>query len=126
MSYSAASVYSNRFLWASVALALITAITLTVHRSGGGWYVLAFIMMPDVAGLTGISTTLAKGQMHPRAVPLYNALHRFVAPVLLGVLAFVEVIPSVWLVAALTWSLHIAIDRAVGYGLRTREGYQRD
>ena len=28
-------------------------------------------------------------------------------------------------VAALAWAAHIAIDRAAGYGLRDRDGYQR-
>ena len=125
MSYSITPISSARVRWIGLVLALVAAITLTVQSSGGGWYVLAFIMMPDVAGLAGISTNLAKGQMHPRAVPLYNALHRFVGPVLLGMLAIGGGISSVWLIAALTWSLHIAIDRAVGYGLRTQEGFQR-
>ena len=31
-----------------------------------------------------------------------------------------------WLVGALAWALHVAIDRAVGYGLRTPDGFQRD
>ena len=61
---------------------------------------------------------LTKGQLHPRAVPLYNALHRFIGPV---ILAFV---PG-FLVGALAWGLHIAVDRAVGYGLRDRDGFQR-
>jgi Domain of unknown function (DUF4260) len=59
-----------------------------------------------------------KGQLHPRAVPLYNALHRFIGPILL---AFV---PG-FLLGALAWGLHIAIDRTVGYGLRSRDGFQR-
>jgi Domain of unknown function (DUF4260) len=58
------------------------------------------------------------GQLHPRAVPLYNALHRFPGPILL---AFV---PG-FLLAAVAWGLHIAIDRTVGYGLRSRDGFQR-
>jgi hypothetical protein len=28
-------------------------------------------------------------------------------------------------IGALTWGFHIALDRAVGYGLRTSDGYQR-
>jgi hypothetical protein len=35
------------------------------------------------------------------------------------------VLSPIWLSAALGWALHIAIDRAVGYGLRGSDGFQR-
>ena len=30
-----------------------------------------------------------------------------------------------YLVGALAWAFHVSLDRAVGYGLRTRDGFQR-
>jgi hypothetical protein len=30
-----------------------------------------------------------------------------------------------WLAAALAWGVYISLDRAIGYGLRTPEGFQR-
>jgi hypothetical protein len=30
-----------------------------------------------------------------------------------------------WIGAALAWATHIMVDRTVGYGMRTPEGYQR-
>ena len=67
----------------------------------------------------------SRQQLHPRAVPLYNALHRFVGPALLAAAALSGLVGSWGLVAALAWAFHVALDRAVGYGLRTREGFQR-
>jgi uncharacterized protein DUF4260 len=29
------------------------------------------------------------------------------------------------LAAALAWAVHVSLDRAIGYGLRTPEGFQR-
>ena len=97
----------------------------------GVWYAVGFFLMPDVALLYGMAPGLAKGQLHPRAVPLYNALHSFVGPALLGVIAVAGAAsgPLVgdgsWIVAALAWATHIAADRSMGYGLRTAEGFQR-
>jgi hypothetical protein len=73
---------------------------------------------PDLALFAGIGPNLAEGQLHPRAVPLYNALHRFAGPVLLAL------VPGFQL-AATAWALHIALDRAVGYSLRAPDGFQR-
>ena len=35
------------------------------------------------------------------------------------------VLPAGYLVGALAWAFHISLDRAVGYGMRTRDGFQR-
>ena len=97
---------------------LASAIAVVVATDAGWPWVAATVMAPDVALLLGWTRGLAPGQLHPRAVPLYNALHRFIGPILL---AFV---PG-FLLGALAWALHIAVDRTVGYGLRTRDGFQR-
>jgi hypothetical protein len=31
-----------------------------------------------------------------------------------------------WLVLGLAWATHVAVDRVAGYGLRDRQGFQRD
>jgi hypothetical protein len=109
---------TKRIAYAALAAALLTASIVAISRDGHLWQFFAFGAMPDLALFAGLGAGLAKGQLHPRAVPLYNALHRFPGPILL---AFV---PG-FLVAGLAWGLHIAIDRTVGYGLRTRDGFQR-
>jgi len=91
---------------------------------GGGWQALGFAIAPDIALLPGMSPGLARGQLHPRAVPLYNALHHWAGPILLGV-ASVVWFGLPWLAGALAWALHIAVDRVAGYGPRTAEGFQR-
>ncbi len=110
-----------------LALMLLAAVVAeTMARSTGWWLILAFALTPDLAFVLGGSGRgLVRGQMHPRSVPVYNALHRFGGPVALGVLAAGGLVPAALLVGALTWAFHIAFDRAVGYGLRTPDGFQR-
>jgi hypothetical protein len=91
----------------------------------GWWQFFAFGAMPDIALFLGIAPGLEKGRLQPRAVPLYNALHRFTGPAALAALTIAANLPSGYLVGALAWALHIAVDRACGYGLRTPDGYQR-
>lgn len=108
------------------AAALLGATVLQVHDSGGGWLALGFALMPDLGLIAGIDRGLQKGQIAPRAVPIYNTLHGFAGPIILALLVAFGLIPAVWLSAALGWATHIAIDRAVGYGLRGSDGFQRD
>ncbi len=89
------------------------------------WQIALFGLGPDVALLLGAGAGLARGQLHPRAVGLYNLLHRFWGPVLLAALAASGLLPVGFLIGALAWAFHIALDRAMGYGLRTRDGFQR-
>ena len=105
------------------ALLLAAAVSgATIHGSGW-WPLAAFAIGPDLALLFGISSTLEQGQLHPRAVRLYNALHSYWGPGLLA--AAVIVLPAGYLIGALAWALHISLDRALGYGMRTRDGFQR-
>ena len=81
--------------------------------------------MPDIALFVGIGSGLAKGQLHPRAVPLYNALHHSGRPARASRSWRVAFVPPGYLVGAVAWALHIAVDRVAGYGLRTPDGFQR-
>jgi hypothetical protein len=114
----------RRLAWGGIAASLLAATVLQVHDHGGGWLALGFALMPDLGLLAGAGRGLDKGQLAPRAVPIYNALHRFAGPVLLGGLVLAGVVPAVWLAAALGWALHISIDRTAGYGLRGSDGFQ--
>jgi hypothetical protein len=107
------------------ALLLAATILETVKHGTGYWQLAVFGLGPDVALLVGAGAGLAHGQLHPRAVGLYNLLHRFWGPVLLAVLAASGLLPIGFFIGALAWAFHIALDRALGYGLRTRDGYQR-
>jgi len=51
-------------------------------------------------------------------------VHRFWAPAVLVVIALL-LHADAWTAAGLAWCAHIGFDRSLGFGLRTREGFQR-
>ena len=107
-----------------VASVLLLATAIELCRRHGGWWQLGvFGLGPDLALLAGIDTSLEKGRLHPRAVPLYNALHSYWGPCLLAIGAIA--LSGGYLVGALVWAFHISLDRTVGYGKRTPAGFQR-
>jgi hypothetical protein len=117
---------SRRALAGAAAAILLATIVVVLARTGEGWWQLfVFGAGPDVALFLGVGRGLQPGQLHPRAVPLYNLLHRVWGPLLLGLAAATGLLGTGFLVGALAWGLHVAIDRAVGYGLRTPDGFQR-
>jgi hypothetical protein len=113
----------KRTAYAASTVALVAAVAVAVANGGAWWQIPLFAIGPDAALFLGFGGDLERGQLHPRAVPTYNALHRMWGPVLLGALAL-AVLPGL-AVAALTWACHITLDRAIGYGLRTSDGHQR-
>ncbi len=110
------------------ALGLIAAglaIYLITSRSASVVPLIAFAIAPDLPLLLGAAPGLARGQIHPRAVPLYNAVHRVWVPLALIAVALLLIRSASWTVAGLAWLAHIAFDRSSGFGLRSREGFQR-
>src|SRR4051794_23640843 len=111
-----------RFGWAALAAAAGWGMW---HAAGGGVLAagVSAAVLPDVALVYGIAPGLARGQLAPRAVPLYNALHAPWGP--LAFLATGVALGSGLVVAVgLGWALHLAVDRAVGYGPRTADGFR--
>jgi hypothetical protein len=105
-----------------LATGLAIAVVVTQHTSW--WQVVVFAIAPDLALLYGAGPGLEPGQLHPRAVPFYNAVHRPWVPAIL--IAFMVVLQSPgWLAGGLAWIAHIAFDRSLGFGLRSPEGLQR-
>ena len=97
-------------LYAFLGLTLLVVSAVLALDSGAwGLFVLGAVG-PDVAllGLRG------DGRLRPRWVPVYNALHRFPGPLVVLALGAP--------VLAAAWAAHVAIDRAVGYGLRAPDG----
>lgn len=98
----------------------IDAIVLTTVAVG------AFVL-PDLTFLVGVGQPVEKGYLPTRAVPYYNAMHRFLPPLLLTLIVGVGLAPLepaglVLFVAGLSWMAHVALDRAAGYGLRNPDG----
>jgi hypothetical protein len=105
-------------------LLLAAAVVAAAVLDTGASSVLLFAVLPDIALLAGIGGAHQPGQLPRRAVPAYNLLHSPAVPAVL-MLAAVAGLGTYWLVAATTWAAHIALDRGLGYGLRSRDGWQR-
>ena len=108
-----------------VSAGLLAAFALfeMVKHGGTTWLALVFVLVPDVALAYGAAPGLERGQLHPRAVRLYNVLHSFVVP---GCLIVAGIwLPPVVLAGGLLWAAHIALDRGLGFGPRSHEGFQR-
>jgi hypothetical protein len=118
--------HRSRVLYAGLAVALLASIlVLLIGMDADWWPAVAFALVPDVGVLYGIAPGLARGQLHPRAVPLHNALHRFWGPLGLIIVTVAAGLPRAWLTAALAWAFHVALDRAIGLRLRSPDGFQR-
>src|SRR3954463_8313232 len=73
----------RRAAYAVLAVALLVATVLEAAGHGAWWPAIAGLVGPDVALLFGGGRGPRRGQLHPRAVGLYNALHRFHGPAVL-------------------------------------------
>lgn len=106
----------TRFLrleYAALAVALLTGF----HLAGGNWWLFAaLILVPDLS--------MAGYLAGPRAGAwAYNAVHSWVAAVALWLIALL--LGSQLLIQlALILAAHIAIDRALGYGLKHESAFR--
>jgi hypothetical protein len=113
----------NALFW--TAFAVLEAVN---HGWPAALIALAFFIAPDLTFLVAArdARTVERGQLPARAVPYYNAAHRALIPLALMVLY--PFTPLTWapIFAGLCgWMAHISMDRAFGYGLRTKDGFQR-
>jgi hypothetical protein len=116
----------GRVAYAALAAALLAStLALIVAGDAAWWQPVAFALGPDLAVLYGIAPGLARGQLHPRAVSLYNALHRFWGPLALAVAALAAGLPLGYVAGAIAWGLHVAFDRAIGLRPRSPNGFRR-
>ncbi|MFI9551926.1 DUF4260 family protein [Nonomuraea endophytica] len=113
-----------RVAWAALALFLLAFTVLEVFNHGVPALVtaIAVVIVPDLTMLIG-AREAGKGRLSPKAVPYYNFMHRPWIPLVIlvgysfGPIDFVPLF-----VAGLAWLLHVAADRAFGYGLRNPDG----
>jgi len=75
-----------------VAATLGIGVVLTQHTAW--WQLVVLAIAPDLALLAGGGQGLQRGQLHPRAVPLYNAVHRFWAPAVLAAVSLALMYPA--------------------------------
>ena len=92
-------------------LVVFVAALVAFHLSGGNWWLFALLILaPDLA-MFGLLAGPGAGAR------IYNLAHTYSVPLLIGGLAWLA--GAAWLVPfALIWVAHIAMDRALGYGLK--------
>lgn len=86
-----------------------------------------FGLLPDVSLIGGFAE---QGRLKPERVRLYNTLHTMVVPIVMlaaGVVLFIATgayESGFWglALAGLAWFVHIAADRAFGFGFRDSNG----
>jgi hypothetical protein len=97
------------------------AVVVTVAAGYAWWWLLALFLLFDLSMLGYL-----RG---PRwGAWCYNVGHSYALPALLGAVAVTAAVldtPIDWLgVLAIAWVFHIGVDRALGYGLKTTEGFE--
>jgi hypothetical protein len=111
---------------AAYAALFIASFAVALKMSGpGSWQFWFFAIAPDLTFLIAGGPGLEKGQINPRAVPYYNSAHSLIGPALLASATIALGLPAVWTGGALAWAAHIAADRALGFGPRGKDGFQR-
>ena len=116
---------TTNLLWRAIpAVLLLAALVIEAGGSGHWEAAVAGLVAPDLALIAGAARGLAPGQIHPRAVGAYNAVHRWWPPLALLAVTAVTGPPALF-AGALAWAAHVAVDRACGYGLRDANGFQR-
>lgn len=101
---------------------LVLATSLAAYRlaAHGNWWIFAlFFLAPDLSLLGYLSKT----RLGPAAA-LYNAVHNYALPLVLAAVAWKMASPPLEQ-AALIWIAHIAFDRALGYGLKYPQSFNR-
>ncbi|HEY1646508.1 MAG TPA: DUF4260 domain-containing protein [Terracidiphilus sp.] len=98
-----------------LAVAVLTA--LLYARTGTSWWLFAALwLVPDLSMLGYLASPC-------RGARVYNAIHTYLLPALLGLSALLLHAHNLLLPIALIWANHIAVDRALGYGLKYAEGF---
>lgn len=86
-----------------------------------------FGVLPDISLIGAFA---GEGKLKPGRVRFYNALHTMTAPILLLAVGIAVLLltggfeSGFWLIGivGLAWFVHIAADRALGFGLRAPDG----
>ena len=115
----------RRLAYAALAALLLAWLVAAVAEHGAWAAALTGALAADLSLAFGGGAGLRPGQLHPRAVPLYNAVHRFWGPLVVMTLSAADALSHGWFVFGLAWAFHVALDRSVGYGLRDAQGFQR-
>ncbi len=93
----------------------VLAVIATVALGFSWWWLAALFLLFDVSALGYVAG--------PRVGAwCYNAVHNYVGPSVLGAIALVADVRNAGLMA-LAWAFHVAVDRALGYGLKHSDAF---
>jgi hypothetical protein len=95
----------------------ILSILLYAHTGASWWRFAVLLLVPDLS--------MAGYWLGPRwGAIFYNFAHTYIDPLLLAAFAVVSSHPGL-LPYSLIWTAHIAMDRALGYGLKYPTGFKK-
>lgn len=119
----------SRVIWGMTALLwlVITALWCTWFGTPAIIVGIIFALLPDIALIGAFAKP---GILKPERVPFYNLMHNVLVSVVLIVVGLVIFFLTggmdggTWFIglAGLAWFVHIAADRAFGFGLRDADG----
>lgn len=121
---------TTRLAWSLLALVLLVFAVFEAVKYGwvAAGVIVVFALLPDLALIGAFAE---QGRLRPGRVRAYNIAHTPWIPLALIVASVVLPLPSLgWglrgglelFLAGLAWLLHIALDRACGFGLRAPDG----
>jgi hypothetical protein len=97
----------------AVALAIIVGM---VVIDAGWWWLLALFLVFDLSALGFLANPKTGARV-------YNAVHNYTGPALLALVYFATD-AKVIAVVVMAWGFHVAVDRALGYGLKFDDDFQ--
>ncbi|GIG54305.1 DUF4260 family protein [Demequina activiva] len=98
------------------AVIAIAVIVTTLVLGYDWWWLLALFLAFDLSALGYLISPRAGAQA-------YNAVHSYWGPAVLAVVALT--VDARWAgLLALAWAFHVAVDRALGYGLKEGDSFQ--
>jgi hypothetical protein len=100
-----------RLLLRFEGLAMLVAATIGYSIIDGSWRLFALLLLVPDAAMVGYAAGPRVGAI------VYNAAHSYVAPAVLALLAYMNVVEAAWPIC-LIWLAHIGMDRTFGLGLK--------
>lgn len=102
-------------------MAVLAVVAIIVLYPDWWWMILAAFLAFDLS-MVGYVRSAAAGAV------TYNLVHNYAFPAVAGIVALLtqgwsEAVSTTLGVLACAWAFHVGVDRALGYGLKTSEGF---
>lgn len=119
----------TRVFWGALGLALLvfSIFQSVTYGWAAGAVIIVFAILPDIALIGAFAE---QGLLRPSRVRFYNLLHTPWIPLVVIAVSFLPWPSLGWglrggheiFLAGVAWLMHIAVDRALGYGRREADG----